>query len=190
MNLERFNNTIAAFDKENAKDPHKEIVDGKEYPKELLYGQRMSQCLNELTPNAPEALQLAARCQHIRRWEIPRESYPMDRKGYLQWRSKLKDVHAQIASEIMATNGYDEGTIKEVEDLLKKRRLKTDPEVQLLEDVACLVFLKYYFSEFAPKHDDEKIKSILLKTMNKMSKKGIANATKLENAGEFLKYVQ
>lgn len=190
MNEKRFKSTIAAFDKENSKDPHKERVDGKEYPKELLYAQRMSECLNEVAPNASEALQLAARCQHIRRWEIPRESFPMDRKGYLLWRSKLKDMHAQIASDIMAANDYDEVTIKEVEDLLKKRRLKTDPDVQLLEDVVCLVFLKYYFAEFAPKHDDEKIKSILLKTINKMSKEGIERATKLNNASEFLKYIQ
>lgn len=189
MNTEQLQNTLAAFDLENAKDPHTEEWNGKTYPKELLYGQRMSECLLEYTSEASETIQLAARCQHIRRWEIPRESYSQDRKGYLIWRNDLKEMHASIAGKIMAERGYGENAIQQVQKLLKKKGLKSDPEVQILEDVICIVFLKYYFESFAPKHDDEKIRSILLKTLNKMSESGIEYAKSLPNSRFFLKYL-
>lgn len=190
MENDHLKNTIAAFDKENANDPHSESWEGEAYPKELLYGQRMSDILSEFAPNASEALQLAARSQHIRRWEIPREAYPEGRKGYLLWRSNLNEMHAKIAGEIMAAKGYDDDTILAVQNLLKKKDLRKDADAQSLEDVACIVFLKYYFSEFAPKHDDEKIKSILMKTIKKMSDKGIDFAKNLDNASEFLSYLE
>lgn len=169
QNQQRFSETIQAFDEANSQDPHLEKVGEQQVPKELLYGQRMTQMMNDFAPEASEVLQLAARCQHIRRWEIPRESYPMDRKGYLLWRTDLKKYHGELASDIMQKHGYDEETIKRVVELLQKRRLKTDPEVQTLEDVICLVFLKYYFAEFAAKHPDEKIIEIIQKTWKKMS---------------------
>ena len=80
--VERFEAAIAAFDKANAEDPNTETYNGIEYPKELLYAQRMTRRLNEFSPNAPEAVQLAAHCQHIRRWASPRSDYPMDNVGY------------------------------------------------------------------------------------------------------------
>jgi hypothetical protein len=129
----------------------------------------MTEMLQDFAPEATEALQLAARCQHIRRWEIPRETYPMDRKGYLLWRSDLKKFHSELASGIMQEHGYEEDTIQRVTEFLQKRRLKTDPEVQTLEDVICLVFLKYYFADFSAKHPDEKIIEIVQKTWKKMS---------------------
>lgn len=189
MDVARYNNTIIAFDEENAKDPNIESVEGKNFPKEFLYAQRMTDCLNTYLPEAPETLTLAARCQHIRRWEIARDSFPADRKGYLLWRSRLKEMHSTIASEIMLENEYDLDTIKQVSNLLLKKGLKIDAEVQALEDVICIVFLKYYFHDFAQKHDDDKIKDILLKTMNKMSEKGISFAKNLDNAALFLNYV-
>lgn len=189
MDTNRYNETIAAFDKENALDPNIEIVGDSEIPKELIYAQRMSECLNSYYPDAPETLKLAARCQHIRRWEIARESFPADRKGYLLWRSKLKEMHSKIASEIMQAKGYDANTVNQVSNLLLKKGLKTDPEVQVLEDVICIVFLTYYFSDFAQKHDDAKLKDILLKTMNKMSERGISFAKELKNADMFLQYL-
>lgn len=189
MDKSRYNKTIAAFDEENAKDPNIELVADQEYPKELLYAQRMSECLKDYLPDAPETLRLATRCQHIRRWEIARDSFPPNRKGYLLWRSKLKEMHSKIASDIMLENGYDSNTIRQVSNLLLKKGLKIDPEVQALEDVICLVFLEYYFEDFAKKHDDDKIKDILLKTMNKMSDKGLSHAKGLEKAHVFLQYV-
>lgn len=180
-NPERFEQTIAAFDAANNEDPHMEQDEnGKTAPKELLYGQRMSKVMQEFCPQASEALQLAARCQHIRRWEIPRDTYPMDRKGYLQWRTQLKKFHGEQAAAIMHDHGYDEEIIERVVFLLNKKKLKSDPETQTLEDVVCLVFLQYYFSDFARQHTDEKLIDIVAKTWNKMSEKGRNAALKLK----------
>ncbi|QDH79212.1 DUF4202 domain-containing protein [Echinicola soli] len=188
----KFENTIAAFDAINAEDPHMEIVKGKEMPKELLYGHRMTGMLLDFMPDASETLRLAARCQHIKRWEIPREDYPMDRKGYLMWRTKLKKFHGELAGQLMKEHGYGEAAIQEVDDLLNKRRLKTDPTVQVLEDVVCLVFLKYYFDDFIAKHRDEeeKLVDIVQKTWKKMSEKGHKAALAMEHSEEALGIVQ
>lgn len=128
------------FDEANAEDPNKEFFGEKEHPKELLYAQRMTDILNTFEPKASEALQLTVRCQHICRWEIPRESYEMNRVGYLKWRQKLKKFHAQKASSILKTVGYDDEIIDRVVFLLLKKQLKKDKETQTLEDVICLVF--------------------------------------------------
>lgn len=189
MNIERLNRTLEAFDNANAQDPNQEVHGGENYPKELLYGKRMTEYLQLLKPDASEALHLAARSQHIRRWEIPRDTFPEGRTGYLQWREKLKNYHASVAAEIMEQNGYSEEDIKRVKQLLLKRGLKTDAEVQTLEDVACVVFLRYYFEEFSKDYQPEKIKDILEKTLRKMSAAGIDFAKSLPNAASFLKYL-
>ncbi|NDV16706.1 DUF4202 family protein [Muricauda sp. TY007] len=160
------------FDEANTQDPNKENFEGTAYPKELLYAQRMTDTLNEFEPDASEALQLTARCQHICRWEIPRESYEMNRVGYLKWRQELKKFHAEKSKSILKEVGYDDETIDRVAFLLLKKQLKKDEETQTLEDVICLVFLKYYYEPFLVKHDDDKIVSILQKTWKKMSPKG------------------
>ncbi len=176
----RFNRTLAAFDAANALDPHKEVdEEGKAVPKEMLYGQRMSDVMEDFAPDASECLQLAARCQHIQRWTIPRDSYPMDRKGYLKWRTDLKMFHAEKAASIMKAEGYDKEVIDKVKFLLNKKKLKSDPETQMLEDVICLVFLKYYFSDFVKQHSEEKLVDIVAKTWNKMSDKGHAAALRI-----------
>jgi len=174
-----FDKAIQAFDEYNSKDPNLETVDGKQMPKELLYARRMSQRLVEFKPDASEPLRLAVRCQHIGRWEIPRKSYPMDRKGYLQWRNKLKEHHAAIAEEILLKTGYDQETIERVKFLVQKKQMKHDPETQTLEDVVCLVFMDYYFEEFAGQHDDDKVVNIVRKTWSKMSEKGRKAALQL-----------
>lgn len=184
-NQTRFNRTLAAFDQANAADPHREKdAEGNLMPKELLYGQRMSDTLEEFAPEAPECLQLAARCQHIQRWTIPRSQYPMDRKGYLKWRTQLKMFHGQKAAEIMQAEGYDQEMIDRVKFLLNKQKLKSDPDTQTLEDVICLVFLKYYFSDFAQQHSQEKLTDIVAKTWNKMSEKGHAAAMRIPFSAE------
>ena len=177
---DRFRAAIQLIDKANNQDPNKEIHEGKAFPKELLYSRRMSAWLSKFAPEASEELQLAARSQHICRWTIPRKSYPMDRKGYLLWRTELKQFHAQKAGEILAATGYDQDTINRVRSLILKQRLKTDPESQTLEDVVCLVFLDNYFGDFAAKHQSEKVVAILRKTWNKMSERGRKTALSLE----------
>ena len=176
---EQFEKAFALFDSYNSNDPNKEDYKGKSYPKELLYATRMSEKLDSFKPGSPDYLKLAARCQHIGRWEIPRNSYPMDKKGYLQWRNTLKFHHARIAGEILANCDYDAETIDRVKFLLLKKELTRNPDTQVLEDVICLVFIEYYLDEFASKHEDDKVVDILRKTMKKMSSKGIEEAGKI-----------
>jgi hypothetical protein len=171
--------TLDAFDAANSEDPNLELVDGQPQPKELIYGRRMSQRLQTFCPDATEPLQLAARCQHIRRWDIPRSDYPMDRTGYKRWRSQLAVYHGEVAGRILAHQGYDDATIERVKYLLQKRGLKRDPEVQTLEDVICLVFIEYYLEDFAHKHDEAKLLDIIRKTWHKMSDTGHDAALKL-----------
>lgn len=167
------------IDQANAEDPNFEMVGGIERPKELVYGQRMTATLEAFEPEASDPLKLAARAQHICRWQIPRESYDMDRKGYLKWRTDLKKFHADKASSILIQVGYDEKTIERVAFLLQKKQLKRDDGTQTLEDVICLVFLEYYYDDFLQKHPDDKIVDILQKTWKKMSDKGHAAAMQL-----------
>ena len=168
----KFTAAIKAFDEANAADPNLIEAGGKQWPKELLYGHQMSEWMDRFAPDASEVLRLAARCQHIRRWEIPRDSYPRDRVGYLKWRTELKHMHARVAGEILSKAGYGEDVIARVQSLLKKERLKSDPETQTLEDVVCLVFLENWFADFARQHDPDKIVDIVIKTWKKMSPAG------------------
>ncbi len=170
---------IDAIDQANAQDPNLETVEGKEIPKELLYAQRMTDMLSLYAPEASESIWLAARCQHICRWESPRTDYPMNREGYYAWRENLAVLHAEQAGKIMARAGYETAMIQRVQSLLKKERLKEDPEVQLLEDVICLVFLEHYFEAFSAKHRKDKLADILKKTWSKMSNQGHAAALEL-----------
>lgn len=163
---------FAAFDAANREDPNTEVVAGQAQPKELVYAQRMSQQLNEFCADASPVVQLAARAQHICRWKIPRTDYPMDRLGYHRWRTELGKFHADTAAAILAKQGIDPELIERVKTLLQKRKLKQDPEVQLLEDVVCLVFIRHYLADFARKHDEEKLLDIIRKTWKKMSPKG------------------
>ncbi|UXX78512.1 DUF4202 domain-containing protein [Reichenbachiella carrageenanivorans] len=173
---------IAEIDSINSKDPNEEQFEGKAYPKELIYGQRMTEMLGKYD-NAPSvAMQIAARGQHIQRWAIPRSDYPMDRAGYLKWRTDLKLYHGKLLSEILEQEGADQELVVKVNDLVTKKRLKNDLETQQLEDVVCLVFLKYYFSAFATEHADDKVVDIVQKTWGKMTEKGHDLALQLNYA--------
>ena len=174
----RLQSAFARFDAANAEDPNHTLVDGRDVPDELLYAQRMTAWLGRLEPDAPETLRLAVRCQHICRWKIPRDSYPMTRQGYHQWRTRLGVFHAEMAAEILRDVGYDDATIARVQSLVRKEDLK-DPQTQTLEDVACLVFLEFEFADFAKRHDEEKLLRILRKTWRKMSPRGHAAAMTL-----------
>ena len=168
------------FDEANKNDPNKENSKGTVFPKELLYSIRMTDKLNEFSPNASEAIQLAARCQHICRWEIPRDSFEMNRNGYLKWRRELTKFHAKKASEILEEVGYNNELIDNVAFLVQKKQLKRNEETQVLEDVICLVFLEFYFEKFSEKYSEDKLMDILGKTWAKMSEKGHDAALNLE----------
>jgi len=185
-----FQNASAWIDAENAQDPNSEIYQSKSFPKELLYSNRMYERLMNFYPNASEEIQIASKAQHICRWKMPRESYAMDRVGYLKWREELKKFHAQTTAKILEKAGYSSAFIDRVSFLIEKKLLKKDSETQLLEDVICLVFLEFYFDAFVQKHDREKIKNIILKTWNKMSENGHQEALKINFSDENLQLIK
>jgi hypothetical protein len=163
---------IALVDAANSEDPNKVTLDGKDWPKELLYSQRMSDMLQRFRPDADAAQQLAIRAQHVQRWKSPRDAYPMDRIGYLQWRKELYKIQAETAVGLLQQAGYGEDVTDRVRAAVAKQRIKENPDTQLLEDVTDLVFLEHYLLEFAEKHpeyDEDKWLDILRKTWKKMS---------------------
>lgn len=181
VNVPRFEQAFVKFDAANAADPNQDVFEGVIYPKELLYAKRMTAILKHFEPDASETLQLAARCQHICRWKISRNNYPMDRVGYKCWRIELYKFHGETAGGIMREVGYDEEMIANVQALLRKEKLKINPESQILEDVVGLVFLQYYLVDFVSKYthfEEEKLLNILRKTWKKMSEKGHITALK------------
>jgi hypothetical protein len=166
---ERFDKALRRFDEENSRDPNTVDVDGRKRPRELVYAEWLSDWVLRLRPQASEALRLAARSQHLCRWTVPRDSYPMTRAGYLSWREGLKKFHAQKASEILRELGYAEPIIAHVKSLNLKKGLPEDIEAQTLEDALCLVFLEHQFAELTQKTAEEKMIGVLQKTWKKMS---------------------
>lgn len=159
-----------AIDEVNSEDPTLEPgIDHKPTPAALLYGQRMHSELMRVAPKANDLLRIAARGQHIARWKRPRTDYPEGREGYLKWRRDLGEYHATRVGAIMAHAGYAADNVERVGAMLRKEGLKRDPEVQQLEDVICLVFLRWYFAPFAAKHPAEDVLRIVEKTARKMS---------------------
>ena len=160
MNPEWFQAAISRIDAANAADPRAQ---------ELPYAQRLSAWIDRLAPDASEELRLAARAQHICRWEIPRASYPDDRVGYLKWREDLKQFHARRAGEILQAVGYPPETVARVQALIRKRNFPRDPEGRILEDALCLLFLETQLAETTEKTGEQKMIEILRKTWNKMT---------------------
>lgn len=167
------------FDAANAEDPNLIEVVGVSQPKELVFAKRLTDWVMALQPEASEALQLASRCQHICRWEVPRSSEPMGRVGYLKWRAGLKKFHAAKSAEILSGVGYSDEMITRVQELNLKKNLKTDPDCQTIEDALCLVFLQYQFDALIADTDPKKMIKIVQKTWAKMSPQGQEEALKL-----------
>ena len=190
MDQQQLHTAYQAIDKSNSKDPNLEVIDGKSIAKELIYGQRMTDVIESFDPNASTALLLAARAQHICRWEIPRSNYEMNRVGYLTWRNDLKKFHAETVGKILEDLHFETETIDRVSFLIQKKKLKKDIETQTLEDVICLVFLKYYYEAFSKKHTKEKVIDIIQKTWKKMSNKGHDAALKLNYTEQGLSLIQ
>jgi Domain of unknown function (DUF4202) len=177
----RFEAALRRFDGENARDPNIETADGVAQPRELLYARRLSDWVLRLCPDASEALRLAARCQHICRWAIPRNSHPMTRAGYLEWRATLKQFHAQKAGEILRELGYGEDMVRRVQDLNLKKHFPGDPEVRVLEDALCLVFLQFQLADLAAKTAGDKTINALRKSWQKMTDAARTEALKLNH---------
>jgi hypothetical protein len=149
-------------------------------PKEQAHAELVSEWISVLAPRASDALRLAGRAHHLRRWAIPRADYPDGREGYLRWRRALHDHHAEQASAILAEHGYDAAEIRRVSDLLHKRGLaRGEPEAQVLEDALCLVFVETQYREIAERLSQEKLLDVTAKTLRKMSDRAKALALEL-----------
>lgn len=171
---------MAAIDAANADDPNRIIVRGNEQPKELAHAQLVTEWTRKLDPDPSEPLLLAARAHHLRRWTIPRSSYPAGRAGYLRWRKALHEQHASEVATILEAAGYDQATIARVQEIVRKRGLGSDPEVQVLEDALCLVFIETQLHDLARRVEPERMAAIVEKTKQKMSKRAIELARSLD----------
>ncbi len=168
----RFEAAIQRMDEVNSGDPVKIEVEGQLIARELAYARWLTEWVTRLAPEASEVLRLAARCQHIARWEIPRTDYPETREGYLEWRARLKLLHADKGEAILRELGYPEETLQRVRSLNLKQNLKRDPECQILEDALCLVFLEHQLAEMTDRFTDEKLVNAVKKSWAKMSQRG------------------
>ncbi|WP_207534226.1 DUF4202 domain-containing protein [Desertivirga arenae] len=190
MIKDRLEIAFELFDSYNKQDPNKVTWDGEVFAAEYFYAIKLYEWIVKLEPEASEALKLASRSQHIGRWEIPRDAYPMNKAGYLNWRSNLGKYHAQKAGELMEQAGYFTEEIERVRTIITKQQLKADPEVQTIENALCLVFLEYQFADFVLKHDEDKLIRIIQKTWNKMSDPGRQAALQLQYSELGLQMIQ
>lgn len=179
----RYQAVIDDIDAANADDPRTAVIEGSVRPYEAIYAERMSQRLAAMYPEASELLRIAARGQHIRRFDIPRSRFAGGRDGYNEWRRTCREHHAKLLRDIMSRHGYGNSEIDHVVKLVRKEQLKKDKECQALENVVDVVFLDHYFEEFCgknPHYDDAKIIDIIGKTLRKMSPKGHQAALALD----------
>jgi len=186
---DRLQQTLRRFDDYNAADPHLFSWEGQTCPQELFLAQKLHEWVMTLAPDASEALILASRCQHIGRWEITRDSYPEGRIGYLTWRKALARHHAGVAQDIMKQAGYPQDACDRVGAILMKQGIKQDPDVQVMENALCLVFLQYQYEAFHPAHPD-KIVEILRKSLLKMDGAGHQQAMTLPYTSQGMDYLR
>lgn len=167
-------------------DPNSEIIDGIDIKAELLYSNRMLAVLEKVAPNASFELKLVAQCQHMSRWSIPRATFSMDKKGYYQWRAAIMEHQLSVTSSVLKQAEINEQSIEIIVDALKSKADKSNINASIIEDTACLTFIKWYLVPFAGQFDPEKAKIILQKTAAKMSERGLALIPELELNKEVL----
>ncbi len=189
MESELIRKAVERFDAMNARDPNALVIAGTPRPRELVQAERLETWVLRLEPNASVALRLAARCQHLCRWEIPRADYGEGRVAYLKWRKDLAKHHADLAAGVMTELGFSDETLAAVRRINLKQGLKTEVDTQAMEDALCLAFLEHEFAEFAPKYDDAKVIDIVQKTWRKMSPRAHELALGLPFAPETLALV-
>ena|SRR5256885_44450 len=179
--MSRLENVLRDIDAYNAKDPR-----GQELP----YSEKLAGWVLRLNSTPSEALQIAARGQHIGRWTVPRNTYPMNRGGYLRWREDLKRFHAKTVGDIMAKEGYSEAEIEPVRQIILKKNFQANPDAQTVEDALCLVFLESQFEELHQKTPDPKMIDIIQKTWKKMSAKGKEAALAMNLPAQHLELIK
>jgi ketosteroid isomerase-like protein len=173
----RLRAALAAIDDANGADPTIVTVRDRTGPKEIIHADLVTEWVLRLRPDADDALLLAARGHHFRRWTVPRASYPAGRAGYLRWRKNLHGQHARELGVVLADAGYDETTIARVQSIVRKdglARAGANDDVQVLEDALCLVFLETQLVDIAARLDPEKLPGVITKTAHKMSAAGLS----------------
>lgn len=184
MNIQ-FEEAIKLIDAKNADDPEQITYHGTIYKKEQLHSELMTRWVKELEPEATEAQLIAARANHLCRWELPRDDYPKGKGGYLKWRKEQARRHSELVGKILTQVGYSQDVITRVGEIIEKKNLKSDSQVQTHEDALCLVFLETQqesLKERLVKEEasqaDAKFLAILEKTLKKMSSVAIDKAQK------------
>jgi hypothetical protein len=176
---DRLATAIALIDEANADDPHTIVVDGVERPKEQTHAEMMTAWVTKLDPAADDAQLLAARAHHLRRWVVPRSSYPEGRSGYLRWRADAKVRHAEEVAALLERAGYDQATVERVQAIVRKERLARDHAVKVHEDALCLVFFETQAVAVGADLGEEKAIDVVRKTLRKMSPEGRQAASAL-----------
>lgn len=176
---DRYRAAVAAIDAANADDPHTIEVRGERRPKEQAHAELMTEWVSVLAPDADEAQLLAARAHHLRRWSLPRTTYPDGRAGYLRWRTALRKQHGAEVAEILAGVGYPPEVVERVQAIVEKRGLGSDPAVQAHEDALCLVFLETQLAETVDRLGEDKVVDVVRKTAAKMSAAALARVADL-----------
>ncbi len=176
---EREARTAAAIDAANSDDPDRIVVDGESRPLQQSLGRAAAEWVDRLDPSATPAQRLAARAHHLRRWERPRSDYPEGRAGYLRWRRDAKARHAAELAELLVAEGWDDATVAEAQQLIRKEGLGTVPAVQVHEDAVCLAFLALQLDSATELMGEERTVEVLRRTAGKMSPEGLAHAAGL-----------
>ncbi len=174
---------VAAIDAANARDPNVVVVRGAARPLALCHGELATEWVERLVPDAGDALRLAARAHHLRRWELARNEYPEGRAGYLRWRKDQKARHAADVAALLVDAGYGADVIERVQALVRRDRLASDPGAQAIEDAACLVFIETQLAAMTPKLDHEHLLDVIRKTARKMSPAAIGAVATIELGG-------
>ena len=163
-----------AIDESNALDPTVIVVRGEASPLALAHGRLAVEWVSRLLASPPDTVLLAARAHHLRRWEVPRSSYPVGRVSYLRWRKDQKARHARDVEVILRSVGYESDVIERVQALVRRDNLGSDAHAQVVEDAACLVFIETQLADMAERLDHERLLDVIRKTARKMSEQGRA----------------
>lgn len=189
--VDRLEATLAAIDEANQGDPNRIEVRGQSRPKELAHAELATEWVQRLAPDASDALRVAARAHHVRRWEIPRADYPEGRVGYHRWRRELQKRHALHVGRILSEQGWDAAEIERVQGIVRKQGLGRDPEVQTFEDALCLVFLETQFAELRARlADDVKLAEVVRRTAAKMSARALGRVRELPLPPDELAWIE
>ncbi|MFM2070754.1 MAG: hypothetical protein RLZZ623_1017 [Actinomycetota bacterium] len=170
---------VDAIDAANAGDPTVVSVRGHGVALAFAHGRLAVEWVEFLRPDADELVLIAARAHHLRRWEVARSTYPEGRTGYLAWKRDQRHRHATDVAQLMEAAHYPPEEIERVQALVRRDRLASDPDAQLVEDAACLVFIETQLADVARRLDHDLLVGVLRKTARKLSVEGAAAISRI-----------